>query len=112
MSKDYRSKVFHVTPDMFGNTTGLSSDQELSESIEKRHSAVWPDDYILVAIVDSEHVEKVFELTNHIDSPWWDNDGVEVVGDNHHRSTSVGDIVVTVEGTFRCENVGWKELEN
>ena len=93
MSKDYRSQVFHVAE--FG-----------------KPEAVWPDDYNLVAIVDSEHVEKVFELTNHIDTQWWDNDGVEVVGDNHHRSTSVGDIVVTNEGTFRCENVGWKEFRN
>lgn len=92
MSKDYRSRVFQVAE--FGKS-----------------EAVWPDDYNLVAIVDSEMLEKVFELTNHIDSPWWDNDSVEVVGDNHHRSTSVGDIVVTVEGTFRCENMGWKELE-
>ena len=93
MSKDYRSQVFHVAE--FG----------------KNETAVYPDDYILVAIVDSEVLEKVFELTNHIDTQWWDNDGVEVVGDNHHRSTSVGDIVVTNEGTFRCENMGWHELE-
>jgi hypothetical protein len=53
MSKDYRSQVFHVAE--FGKS-----------------EAVYPDDYILVAIVDSEHVEKVFELTNHIDSMWWE----------------------------------------
>jgi hypothetical protein len=95
MSKDYRSRVFHVAE--FGKNYP--------------EPAVYPDDYILVAIVDSEVLEKVFELTNHIDTQWWDNDGVEVVGDNHHRSTSVGDIVVTNEGTFRCEDLGWHELE-
>ena len=68
MSKDYRSQVFHVAE--FGSP------------------AVYPDDYILVAIVDSEVLEKVFELTNHIDTQWWDNDGVEVVGDNHHRKST------------------------
>jgi hypothetical protein len=101
MSKDYRSQVFH-----------LCDSHQLCNAVEEFGcDAVFPDDYILVAIVDSEVLEKVFELTNHIDSPWWDNDGVEVVGDNHHRSTSVGDIVVTNEGTFRCENMGWHELE-
>ena len=100
MGKDYRSRVFHVAE--FGKFLV----ETLPDSVP-----VFPDDYILVAIVDSEVLEKVFELTNHIDSQWWDNDGVEVVGDNHHRSTSVGDIVVTNEGTFRCENVGWHELE-
>jgi hypothetical protein len=95
MSKDYRSRVFHVA----------------EYGLKFVEPAVYPDDYILVAIVDSEVLEKVFELTNHIDTQWWDNDGVEVVGDNHHRSTSVGDIVVTNEGTFRCENMGWHELE-
>jgi len=68
----------------------------------------WPEEYDLVAEVKSEDLEKVFELTNHISCAWWDNDGVTTV--KKSRSTSIGDIVITSEGTFLCDTVGWTKL--
>ncbi len=85
------SKVYHTKE--FGN-----------------RDAAFPADFDLVATVASEDLERVYFLTNHIDSPWTDNSSVEAVGDSH-RSTSVGDVVVNEEGTFLCDICGWKELE-
>jgi hypothetical protein len=72
----------------------------------------WPDEYSLVATVDSDDVDKVYELTNTIDSYWWKNAGVtpEFIGEGC-RSTSVGDVIkMTDNKLFRCESIGWKEL--
>jgi hypothetical protein len=69
----------------------------------------FPEDYELVAKVDTNSVEKAYELTNHIDCEWWENEGVELV--KQSRSTSVGD-VIEIEGKLhRCEMMGWKEIQ-
>jgi len=86
------SKVYHVNDDHFRYRDG-----------------VFPDDYDLVATVESEDLERVFYLTNHVESSWTDNSGVEAHSPPH-RSTSMGDVVVTEEGTFRCEMIGWKKI--
>ena len=73
----------------------------------------FPDEFSLVATVDSEDVDKVYELTNTIDKYWWENEGVtkEFVGKGC-RSTSVGDVVVLGNGDkFLCESVGWTQME-
>lgn len=75
-------------------------------------SHVFPDEYSLVATVDSENLDKVFTLTNTIDHPWWNNEGVtkEFVGEGC-RSTSVGDVVIREDGTkYICESIGWSEI--
>ena len=72
----------------------------------------FPDEYVLVATVASEDVDKVYELTNTIDKYWWENEGVtkEFVGEGC-RSTSIGDIIVLDSGErLRCENVGWARM--
>lgn len=40
-----------------------------------------------------EHLDRVFELTNHIEHPWWENEGVRMLRTSilSTRSTSVGD---------------------
>ena len=53
-------------------------------------------DYIRVAVVDTETLDDVFRLTNHIDCAWWDNDGVQKVVDEA-RSTSVGDVICEID---------------
>ena len=59
-----------------------------------------------------ENLEVVFRLTNHVDHDWTKNDFVIPFG-NQHRSTSVGDIVVTETGDrYICQPLGWKKLEN
>lgn len=69
----------------------------------------WPDDYDVAAEVDSDDLDDVYELTNTITQPWWENDGVKNA--KPARSTSVGDIVVTSQDVvFLVLPVGWKEI--
>ena len=70
----------------------------------------WPEDYELVADVDTDSLGEVFRLTNSIDHPWMGN--AEVYSYRATcRSTSVGDVVVTEDGkVMRCEHVGWKKI--
>lgn len=70
----------------------------------------WPDDFDLVAQVDTDDLDAVFELTNHISDDWTKNPGVRAIA-KHPRSTSVGDVVVnSQENVFICLPVGWKEI--
>lgn len=64
----------------------------------------------LVAEVECGALEDVFYLTNHVDHAWWENEGVTCV--KQSRSTSVGDVVVTEDGTkFLCRGTGWGVFE-
>lgn len=69
----------------------------------------WPDGYELVAEVESDDLDDIFRLTNHIDHAWYENEGVVV--HKQARSTSVGDIVETSNGLFRCMFVGWEKFD-
>ena len=65
---------------------------------EQDYRDCWPGScYHKVATVTANSLDQVFELTNHIDKPWFKNAGV-VVSDSglhgYHRSTSVGDVIV------------------
>ena len=83
-----------------------------------RPDPVYPDDFILVAVVEvpegqEPNVEHAFQMTNHIDCDWWENPGVTLVGEPKHRSTSVGDVVIMPDGkALLCASVGWKEIHN
>ena len=76
-----------------------------------RPQPVWPSEYVLVARVSTDTPDGAFRLTNHIDSPWWYNGGVEQVG-QPSRSTSVGDVVknMATGELWHCDNVGWSKL--
>ncbi len=89
------AKVYHATQPVFG--------------LYHKGTPKFPEQYDLVAEIEGVTLDKAYELTNHINCPWWDNDGVVTV--KKSRSTSVGDVIVTEEGTFLCESIGWKKLE-
>ena len=83
--------------------------------------AVFPDDFTTVATVkipkgqeDAEPkalARHAFQETNHIDAPWFDNESVTVIGEPNHRSTSVGDVVITPDGTIvLCKPIGWERI--
>ena len=78
---------------------------------------VYPADFEVVALVEVPdgtvpNPDQAYQLTNHIDKPWWENAAVTLVGAANHRSTSVGDLVVMPDGKIlRCENLGWAELQ-
>jgi hypothetical protein len=69
----------------------------------------WPDDYDVAGEVDTDNLDEVYELTNTITGPWWENAGVKNAKPT--RSTSVGDIVVTSKDVvFLVLPVGWQEI--
>ena len=72
-----------------------------------------------VDLPDNMHAQ-VFPLTNSIDGPWWENEGVtpnfdsprfrEIEGRKGTRSTSVGDVILLSDGRWlRCARFGWKD---
>lgn len=76
----------------------------------------WPaEGFTKVAVATGSNVDDAFRLTNHIDWPWWENEGVVRVGPEC-RSTSVGDVVVEVDcetgerRAYLCANCGWDDL--
>lgn len=79
----------------------------------------WPDDFDLVANLDIDDLDAIFELTNHVTGDWtknpqvkwsktdWPEDGPQ----KGCRSTSVGDIIVTSnEEVYLVLPVGWESL--
>jgi hypothetical protein len=64
--------------------------------------------YTLVAIVDTDDLNKAYELTNHIDSDWYYNKGV--TGIRRTRSTSVGDMMILDNKIYIVERMGFKEI--
>lgn len=88
--------------------------KDFPSSLIKKQKFTFPDDFVEVAECEqSEELDVAFELTNHIDSPWWLNKGVIRKVDTEPRSTSVGDVVVLSDGTaYVCQIVGWKIIGN
>ena len=52
----------------------------------------------LVAYVDTNDWKEAVAKTQHLDTPWWNNEGVHLVGEPVHRSTTVGDILENSRG--------------
>lgn len=75
----------------------------------KSEWARFPDDYEPVARVKTKKLDEAFELTNSINCPWWENDGVSAI--KQTRSTSVGDVVEVDGVRYLCADIGW-EKEN
>jgi hypothetical protein len=63
------------------------------------------------AMSDDDKLEKAYMLTNTIDKPWWDNEGVTKLVEGGCRSTSVGDYVVVGATKYLCDHVGWTDEE-
>jgi len=74
----------------------------------------FPHDFETVAIVATESEDHAFRLTNHVDSPWWENPLV-VRYKPESRSTSVGDVMMLLEldgvRFLRCAPAGWEEMD-
>jgi hypothetical protein len=88
------AKVFHAIQPNFG--------------VPVLPDPVWPQGYELVAELATDDLDDIFRLTNHIDSAWYENEGV--VTHKQSRSTSVGDIIQTRNGLFRCMPIGWEKF--
>ena len=66
-------------------------------------------EYTHIANVDGD-MNDAFRLTNHIESSWTENDGVEALKDEV-RSTSVGDIMEKDGEFFVVAPVGFTKLD-
>ena len=78
---------------------------------------VWPDGFTKVAELelpsDEPHMllETAYQLTNTIDSPWYQNAGFPFMSHAAKaRSTSVGDMIVMDGKRFICASCGWNEV--
>ncbi|KWT69523.1 MULTISPECIES: hypothetical protein [unclassified Variovorax] len=65
----------------------------------------------LVAEVEGDNLERAFSATNHIDSDWSGNPGVQVKTTASRRSTSVGDLVMRDGTTFVVDKFGFSEIQ-
>lgn len=67
--------------------------------------------YREVALVDVSDINEVYPLTNYIDEPWTQNEGVLAHAEKV-RSTSVGDIVMEADSGLlhSCACIGWEPL--
>jgi hypothetical protein len=71
----------------------------------------FPEEFTAVAVIDSPNLGETFKITNHIDHNWEENTEVIDLLAKGNRSTSVGDVMVENDGTkHRCENCGWKKI--
>lgn len=78
-------EVFHAGPKAFSKVM-LGNVQEVTAAFKAGQ-------YEKVAEVNTDDMEKAFELTNHIDSDWTKNADVTPLT-TKNRSTSVGDVMV------------------
>lgn len=78
MIKIYHNPNFLDNPFLRDETVAV----QIASSPELQH----------VANLDTDDINKAFELTNHIDHDWRENDGVTFVGTKDPRSSSVGDV--------------------
>jgi hypothetical protein len=70
----------------------------------------FPQDFVLVAKVQTDDLDVAFEKTNTINKYWWENEGVEALV-TKTRSTSVGDVMVDPEGKRHLvASAGFKAL--
>jgi hypothetical protein len=72
-----------------------------------------PAKLTLVARVDTNELDDAYRLTNHIDSDWQENPGVEAVGDagKGARSTSVGDVLEMNDGYWMVASFGFTPMK-
>lgn len=75
----------------------------------------WPQEYEFVALVPSaSSLEEVWQYTNSIYMPWYKGAGVQPVSDDKsYRSTSVGDVIESPDGSLhRVVGLGFEDIIN
>lgn len=103
-------KVYH------GKDWALNSDLHFVDSVEINphwEGGYKPiaSNYRMVAEVETDALGMVFQLTNHIDKEWQENEGVKAYTDKA-RSTSVGDLIEDENGKlWMVAGIGFEEVE-
>lgn len=90
------SKVSHIYFAVKGNF--------LAENLPK------DEHYQLVATVNTQDLDEIFSLAQNGRESWANNRQVINTCARNLRSFSVGDVVEINEKHFRCESIGWKEI--
>lgn len=90
----------------------LFGDQSAVEELMRRESSAQDPfmELVKVADVEARSLNQVFELTNHIESDWTENEGVSAVP-GRHRSTSVGDVYLSGSDFYCVAMMGLRKLQ-
>lgn len=106
-------KVFHLD---WSKAKALGDDRALYCELTMMGNTAYVDDaliaglYTEVAEVDTDSFDTAYRLTNHIESSWTENEGVTAKGEKS-RSTSVGDLMGTDDGSFHIvSNFGFTKV--
>jgi hypothetical protein len=68
-------------------------------------------EYKLIAELESNDLEEIFSLTNHVTHDWTENIKISLKIPGPHRSTSPGDIVKLPNNSYHlCLTMGWKDV--
>lgn len=67
-------------------------------------------EFTLVATVAATDLERAYMLTNHIDRPWWENEGVVKEVEEDVRSSSMGDMFILDGRAYGVDTFGFKDL--
>ena len=93
--------VFHINnSEKFQNAMYASFMREESEQIGNPEVSL-SEGFNAVANIEAETLDQVYQMSNHIDGNWTENEGVELLADMFKtkegvvmvRSTSVGDVI-------------------
>lgn len=104
--------VYHVD---FDTTEKLDPTMDLYYKLTYRPTpemiaaAIVQECYKKVAVVNTNHLDSAYELTNHIDTSWDQNFGVTPVKLGN-RSTSIGDLMITDSDLYVVDRMGFTKL--
>lgn len=65
----------------------------------------------LVAVVETDDLDRAFELTQHLDQSWQLNPGI-TFSEPTARSSSVGDVLVWLGMAYVIEGIGFRPLRH
>lgn len=104
-------RLFHLDIPAEDVWTPITKDARYEAMTGDVDAAVRMGIYSEVAHVEAETIDRVFPLTNHIESDWTQGEAVKALA-GPARSTSMGDIVLDEDGAlFSCAMAGWKPLD-
>ncbi len=97
-------KIYHAFPANFNcDETPMSNYTEIAEVDCAQDIVKKVDVFVLL--------DYAYSKSQNITSSWLENDGVRPLTDNTKiRSTSTGDILEYDGKKYRCEWIGWKEI--
>ncbi len=99
--------VRHVPRDMFI----MAMDHSMNDENTVKMAELCGPHYEVVARVESEDLDQIYELTNSIFQSWVKNDKVAARNPEGCRSTSIGDIITLDNGkSYVVASVGFKEI--